>query len=478
MPKKIDISELNELRTLISNRLEGASVGELMKLDSISNSRRTLQRRIEELLEKEEITSKGEGRGRRYYGNMQILDNSVPRYFKPQLGNDTLELNEDPAGFETNRSDQIDLSPESQELKKLIHRPLAMREPIGYQAEFLISYIPNQTYYLSAEIRKEMAELGRLGTNELPAGTYLRHILSRLLIDLSWNSSRLEGNTYSLLETQKLLEHGVTADGKNTKEAQMILNHKAAIEMLADQTQEIGFNQYTVCNLHAMLADNLISSQDACGRIRDCAVGISGSVYMPLEIPQVIDEHFREIITKAAMIEDPIEASFFVMVHLPYLQAFEDVNKRTSRLAANIPMVMQNLCPLSFTDVDREDYLCANLAVYELNRIEYLRDLFVWAYRRSCRRYSGLRNQLGEPDPFKFKYRNQMKDTVRDIVRDSLNAVATEKYIHERAHELIPENEHKLFHLLVASELKSLHMGNIMRYRIRPNEFTHWNEMQ
>jgi len=139
---------------------------------------------------------------------------------------------------------------------------------------------------------------------------------------------------------------------------------------------------------------------------------------------------------------------------------------------------MQNLCPLSFTDVDREDYLCANLAVYELNRIEYLRDLFVWAYRRSCKRYSVLRNQLGEPDPFKFKYRNQMKETVRDIVRDGLNSVATEKYIHDCAHELIPENEHKLFHLLVASELKSLHMGNIMRYRIRPNEFTHWKEMQ
>jgi hypothetical protein len=258
----------------------------------------------------------------------------------------------------------------------------------------------------------------------------------------------------------------------------MILNHKAAIEMLADQTQEIGFNHYTVCNLHALLADNLISSQHACGSIRDCAVGISGSVYMPLEIPQVIDEHFREIISKAAMIKDPIEASFFVMVHIPYLQAFEDVNKRTSRLAANIPMVMQNLCPLSFTDVDREDYLCANLAVYELNRIEYLRDLFVWAYRRSCRRYSVLRNQLGEPDPFKFKYRDQMKDTVRDIVRDGLNSADTEHYTHERAHELIPENEHKLFHLLIASELNSLHMGNIMRYRIRPSELTHWEALQ
>ncbi len=473
MPKRINISELNDLTSIIRNHQNGISVGELMQLKINEYSKRTLQRRLEELLKKEEITYLGDGRGRKYFAK-KYTPNNVTRqeYIAP------LDLHEEPVEYITDGSLRSALSPESLMLKNAIQRPLSTRTPVGYNPEFLNSYIPNQTYYLPEKTRQELTELGSLGPGNLPAGTYLRHILNRLLIDLSWNSSRLEGNTYSLIETAKLLEHGVTADGKNTKEAQMILNHKGAIEMLADQSQEIGFNHYTICNLHALLADNLISNQNACGSIRDCAVGISGSVYMPLEIPQVIDEHFRQIITKAGKIKDPMEASFFVMVHIPYLQAFEDVNKRTSRLVANIPMVMQNLCPLSFTDVDREDYLCANLAVYEQNKIEYLRDLFIWAYRRSCARYSVLRNQLGEPDPFKFKYRDQIKDTIRDIVRNNLTSKAAEKHIQEQANQLIQKNEHKLFQILIASELESLHIGNIMRYKLHPKEFNTWKNQQ
>lgn len=478
MPKTIDKTELNQLKSLIETMKNGVSISELIEHVSITVSRRTLQRRLEMLISSDKISYIGEGRGRRYY-RKEI----APLPMKSMLGDDSMffsgnMLSEEPTSYSAGSAEQIPLSAEALELKAQIQRPLTEREPVGYNSEFLLSYIPNQSYYLPKACRKELAELGKLGTNELPAGTYLRHILGRLLIDLSWNSSRLEGNTYSILETAKLLEQGVTADGKNTLEAQMILNHKAAIEMLADQTLEIGFNHYTICNLHALLADNLIGNEGAYGAVRSCAVGIGGSVYQPLNFEQSLEEHFRTIITKAAMINDPIEASFFVMVHMPYLQPFEDVNKRTSRLAANIPMVMQNLCPLSFTDVDREDYLNATLAVYELNGIEYLRDVFIWAYKRSCQRYSALRIQAGEPDPFKFKYRTQMKDTIRDIVQDGLGPQETEAAIETKAQELIPADEHKLFRMLVASEIKTLHLGNIMRYKLRPSEFTNWEKRQ
>ena len=468
MPKKIQNIELTELTEKIHRHAHGMSVSELLALTDYT--RRTLQRRLENLLTNGLIRAEGEGRGRRYLGVQEVAQKTLTPYYATT--SEALLVVAESDGTE------IELSAEGVELKALITQPLWKREPVGYQADFLNSYVPNQTYYLPASTRKELAELGKLSDENLPAGTYLRHILNRLLIDLSWNSSRLEGNTYSLLETEKLLEHGETCDGKNTREAQMILNHKSAIEMLADQTQEIGFNRYTVCNLHALLADNLISTQQACGSIRDCAVGIGGSTYMPLEIPQVIDGHYGMILQKAAAIEDPMEASFFVMVHLPYLQAFEDVNKRTSRLAANIPMVMKNLCPLSFTEVDRNDYLCANLAVYELNRIEYLRDLFIWAYKRSCKRYSVLKHQLGEPDPFKFKYRTQMKEIVRDIVRDGLTPTETESYTEQCAVDHIPANEHHTFRLLLVSELNTLHEGNIMRYRLRPAEFRDWKKKQ
>ena len=182
------------------------------------------------------------------------------------------------------------------------------------------------------------------------------------------------------METQRLLELGELADGKGTLEAQMILNHKAAIEMLADQAEEIDFNSYTVLSLHALLSDNLMHDPSSCGRVRFRPVGISGTVFHPLEVPQRIEEYFQTILSKAAAIEDPFEAAFFAMVHLPYLQAFEDVNKRVSRLAANIPLIRHNLCPLSFVDVEADDYLNGLIGVYELKRVEYLRDVFVWAY--------------------------------------------------------------------------------------------------
>ena len=101
--------------------------------------------------------------------------------------------------------------------------------------------------------------MGSTLDGERPAGTYARQLFSRLLIDLSWNSSRLEGNTYSLLETERLLHLGEAAEGKDAREAQMILNHKAAIELLVDQASETGFNRYTILNLHGLLSDNLLS---------------------------------------------------------------------------------------------------------------------------------------------------------------------------------------------------------------------------
>ncbi len=163
--------------------------------------------------------------------------------------------------------------------------------------------------------------------------------MGREKANLSWNSSRLEGNTYSLLETERLLELGESAEGKDAREAQMILNHKAAIELLAEQSPEIGFNRYTICNLHALLSDNLLADPQACGRLRARAVGITGTVFHPLEGPQIIEECFQQVLDTANAITDAFEQAFFVMVHLPYLQPFEGVkNKRVSRLAANIPL--------------------------------------------------------------------------------------------------------------------------------------------
>jgi hypothetical protein len=107
------------------------------------------------------------------------------------------------------------------------------------------------------------------------------------------------------------------------------------------------------------------------------------------------------------------------MVHLPYLQPFADVNKRVSRLAANIPLIRDNLCPLSFIDVSQQAYVDAMLGVYEFNRIELLRDVFVWAYERSCQQYVAVRQSLVPPDMLRLRYRQALSDVIAAIVRDA-----------------------------------------------------------
>src|ERR1039458_5947420 len=130
----------------------------------------------------------------------------------------------------------------------------------------------------------------------------------------------------------------------------MILNHKDAIEFLVSSAEDIGFNRYTVLNLHALLANNLLADPTAPGRLRHIAVGIEKSAYHPLEVPQLIEEYFDQLLATATAIKDPFEQAFFVMVQVPYLQPFDDVNKRVSRLAANISARKRDLSPLAFTD--------------------------------------------------------------------------------------------------------------------------------
>src|SRR6185369_1948120 len=135
------------------------------------------------------------------------------------------------------------------------------------------------------------------------------------------------------------------------------------------------------------------------------------------EMPQLIEESFDQILATATAIADPFEQAFFVMVQLPYLQPFDDVNKRASRLAANIPLIKRNLTPLSFTDVPRQTYTEAVLGVYELNKIDLLKDVFIWAYERSAARYAAVRQSLGEPDPLRLRYREQLRELIAALVR-------------------------------------------------------------
>ena len=195
---------------------------------------------------------------------------------------------------------------------------------------------------------------------ELPAGAHARTIYSRLLIDLSWNSSRLEGDTCSLLETERLLAFGEAAEGKDALEAQVILNHRAAIELLVDLPERA--------------------------------------------------------------------------------------------------------------------YMDGLLALYELNRIELLRDVFVWAYQRSSARCSAVRQSSGGPDPFRLRYRALLAELVAAMVRAGMGSRAVTALARKRAAAQVPAADQARFVEVVETETMSLHEGNIARYRLLPAEYQAWRQ--
>ncbi len=463
MPLQVPEQEFDRLLQFIEKQSSGVSVAELLANPGIDYPKRTLQRRLDQLISDGRIRPAGMARARRYFA----VAKAKPAWQESSF------VREEPTAY---WAGQDWLSTEAQEIRAIIQLPVSERTPVGYDGAFLDAYRPNETLYLPAGLRAELENLGQVGFSALPAGTYLRQVMDRLLIDLSWNSSRLEGNTYSLLETQRLLELGENAEGKGTEETQMILNHKAAIELLADEAGDITFNRYTICNLHALLSDNLLPDPGACGRIRSRLVGIGGSVFHPLGVPQQIEERFEQILEKASATRNPFEQAFFGMVHLPYLQPFEDVNKRVSRLAANIPLVQRNLCPLSFVDMQAQDYIGGLLGVYELNRVEYLRDVFARAYRRSCARYSAVRQSLGEPDPFRLRHRAAIANFVGEVVRGGMDKKVATRWIAAHSDDEVPPQDRARFIEVVETELGCLHAGNIARYRLRPSEYDAWSQ--
>ena len=247
--------------------------------------------------------------------------------------------------------------------------PYNRRPPESYRPAFLDSYVPGKSFYLSEADRVSLLEARQPVGGPIAAGMYARRILEQLLVDLSWASSRMEGNTYDILQTERLIRFGEEAAGKDRKEALMILNHKEAIQYVVDNLNEIEFRRNDLFATHALLSDGLLNDPGMAGRLRVKAVGISHTSYRPLDDAVTIGEEFDIILHKAAQITDPFEQSFFLLVHIPYLQAFVDINKRTSRIASNIPLLKADLAPMSFMTMDDADYVSGIIGVYELNNV-------------------------------------------------------------------------------------------------------------
>jgi Fic family protein len=452
--------QTESIKNALKQFKHGATLETIKTVSGLDIELRTLQRRLADLKTEGFIKTTGTKRSTLYH----LTNTNVT----PATRRDEV-LRTEETGF-------IPLSAKGKEIHNLLSRPEQVRTPVTYNRYLLDAYEPNVNSYLTPEEKKKLAAIGKTAKSGKPAGAYAKEILSRLLIDLSWNSSRLDSNAYSLLDTERLIAHSVPAENKSAMEAQMILNHKDAIEFIVLRGEDIGFNRYTILNLHALLSNNLLPDPAAAGTLRTIAISIQRSVFTPLAGSQQIENLFKVMLEKAKLIKDPFEQAFFIMVHLPYLQPFDDVNERVSRLAANISFTAHNLAPLSFIDVPADLYTKGMLGVYELNQTELLKDIFLWAYERSSLRYAAVRHSLGEPDLFRLKYREELRATVTHIIASAGSRMVASEQINAKASQL-PLADRQKFIESVETELLSMHEGNFARYLVKPAEFRKWKHV-
>lgn len=221
-------------------------------------------------------------------------------------------------------------------------------------------------------------------TQDLPP-TIQKKELERLIIELSWKSSKIEGNTYTLLDTEKLLLENKEAVGHDKKETQMILNHKDAFNFVRENS--IQFKTITQKNLeelHAILVKDLSIGLG----LRKKPVGVVGSAYRPLDNVYQISEAIEALSKAISRISVPWTKALVAILGISYIQPFEDGNKRTARLAANAVLLSYGLAPLSYRSVDENDYREAMLVFYELNSIMPFKKIFIDQYKFAAQNYA------------------------------------------------------------------------------------------
>src|SRR3989344_4068336 len=208
--------------------------------------------------------------------------------------------------------------------------------------------------------------------------------LERFVIELSWKSSRIEGNTYTLLDTEKLILEGIVAPGHSQAETQMILNHKDAFAFIREHQAE--FQTLTKTNLEAVHR-LIVKDMGVTYNLRTKPVGIVGSRYRPLDNTYQLAEALDQLMGAVERMADGYAKALIALLGVSYLQPFEDGNKRTSRLIANALLLAHNLAPLSYRNVDEKGYREAMLVFYELNSLVPFKKIFAEQYDFAAKNY-------------------------------------------------------------------------------------------
>ena len=235
----------------------------------------------------------------------------------------------------------------------------------------------------------ELAPLDRLADDfrarlETFSPTLVKKEFERLAIELSWKSSQIEGNTYTLLDTEVLLKEHREVAGHKREEAVMLINHKRAIEYVLERPENFReISRARIEELHELLMRDLSIERG----IRSQRVGITGTAFRPLGNRFQIEEAVEKLCALVNKTPHAIEKAFLVLVMLPYIQPFEDGNKRTSRILADALLWAYHYCPLSFRSIDEKEYKKAVILVYELHNCSLMKKLFIEQFLFACENY-------------------------------------------------------------------------------------------
>jgi len=332
------------------NQNPNSSSGEILKGISEKKSIATIKRILSKLVTEKLITVTGKGKATRYKLSpvfKLFLKIDVENYYKNEI--DDREIIE---FFNLNLITEI-----------LPDVELFNEEELNKLNDLQFKFSKNISALNELEIKKEY---------------------ERLSIDLSWKSSQIEGNTYSLLETEKLLKERETALGKSKEEAVMLLNHKEAIDFILKNPDYLfPLSVSKIEDIHSILTKELAVDRN----LRKRRVGISGTNYRPIDNEFQIKEALTETCSLINKKKNVFEQALLSLILISYIQPFIDGNKRTARIVSNSILINHKYCPLSFRTVDSIDYKKAMLLFYEQNNISEFKKIFTEQYKFAVRTY-------------------------------------------------------------------------------------------
>lgn len=245
----------------------------------------------------------------------------------------------------------------------------------GFSFQIINDVLSKHSVFSLAELQKlnSLQDIFKKNISQLSEKEYKKEF-ERLAIDLSWKSSQIEGNTYSLLETERLLKEKETAAGKTKEEAVMLLNHKDALDFIIETPDYLyPLSVSKIEDIHSILVKEL----DVERNLRKRRVGISGTNYRPLDNQFQIEEALKDSCELINNKSSVFEKALMALVLISYIQPFMDGNKRTARIVSNAILMNEKHCPLSFRTVDSIDYKKAMLLFYEQNNISNFKDIFI-----------------------------------------------------------------------------------------------------